>query len=90
MGPLAAYFARHQKTKRKIDLAKAVGVTPGRVSQLLRGQRPGLALALAINHWTSGEVRPEDWPPPPPKKKRPASGRQKRACPAHAPERVAS
>lgn len=42
-------------------MARDLGITPGRVSQLCRADKPGLPLALQIKGWTGGEVRPEDW-----------------------------
>lgn len=60
MSPLAAYFEQHP-TRRKAELARTIGITPGRVSQLCRKDRPSLALALRIKAATHGAVRPEDW-----------------------------
>jgi hypothetical protein len=60
MSPLAAFFRDHPKRKR-IELAQAVGVTPGFVSQLCRSGKPGRVVAIKIAEWTGGIVRPEHW-----------------------------
>jgi hypothetical protein len=63
MSPLAAFFEHHPDRKR-IQLARAVGVTPGFVTQLCAGAKPGRALAVRIAEWTGDEVRPEHWDKP--------------------------
>jgi 3,4-dihydroxy 2-butanone 4-phosphate synthase/GTP cyclohydrolase II len=42
-------------------LAKAIGVSQGRVSQLIAGASPSLDLALKIATFTNNSVRPEDF-----------------------------
>src|SRR6476646_8508321 len=42
-------------------LAKAIGVSQGRVSQLITGGSPSLDLALKIAGFTNNAVRPEDF-----------------------------
>jgi len=42
-------------------LAKAIGVSQGRVSQLIAGASPSLDLALKIATFTNNAVRPEDF-----------------------------
>lgn len=43
------------------DLASGVGVTQGRISQLLKGDLPSLALAQKIQAFTGGQVTPNDY-----------------------------
>jgi 3,4-dihydroxy 2-butanone 4-phosphate synthase / GTP cyclohydrolase II len=45
-------------------LAKAIGVSQGRVSQLIAGASPSLDLALKIATFTNNAVRPEDFSGP--------------------------
>ena len=45
-------------------LAKALGVSQGRVSQLIAGASPSLDLALKIASFTNNAVRPEDFSGP--------------------------
>ncbi|MGE0006895.1 MAG: 3,4-dihydroxy-2-butanone-4-phosphate synthase [Parvibaculaceae bacterium] len=47
-------------------LAKAIGVSQGRVSQLIAGASPSLDLALKIATFTNNAVRPEDFSGPAP------------------------
>ena len=47
---------------RKSDLARRLAISPGRVTQLLSGERPSLELALKIRRVTDNLVRPEDFP----------------------------
>ena len=63
MSPLAAFFRDNPKRKR-VELAQAVGVTPGFVSQLWRSGKPGRVVAIKIAEWTGGIVRPEHWDEP--------------------------
>lgn len=63
MSPLAAFFAAHPDRKR-IALARDVGISPGFVTQLCNGGKPGRAVAVRIAEWTNGKVRPEDWDAP--------------------------
>ncbi len=43
------------------DFARKLGVTQGRVSQVVAGERPSLELAMKIAGATSNQVRPEDF-----------------------------
>ena len=45
------------------EFARAIGVTPGRVSQLLAGAQPSLDLALRIQRVTGNRVRPDEFAP---------------------------
>lgn len=45
--------------------AKEVGVTQGRIAQLLRGDVPSMTLAARIQKVTDGAVTPNDWLPGP-------------------------
>src|SRR6185503_10208400 len=45
-------------------LAKAIGISQGRVSQLIAGASPSLDLALKIASFTNNAVRPEDFSGP--------------------------
>jgi 3,4-dihydroxy 2-butanone 4-phosphate synthase/GTP cyclohydrolase II len=45
----------------KSDLARRLEISPGRVTQLLSGERPSLELALKIRQVTENLVRPEDF-----------------------------
>ncbi|MBA7586296.1 hypothetical protein ES708_28293 [subsurface metagenome] len=60
MSPLAAFFRDHPDRKR-IELARAVGVSPGFVTQLCGTGKPGRVVANKIADWTGGVVRPEHW-----------------------------
>jgi len=40
---------------------RAVGVTQGRIAQLLQGGLPSMALAIRIEEATGGEVTRADW-----------------------------
>lgn len=60
MSPLAAFFHAHPERKR-IELARAVGITPGFVTQLCGTGKPGRVVANKISEWTGGIVRPEHW-----------------------------
>ncbi|AWV18791.1 hypothetical protein A3862_27315 [Methylobacterium sp. XJLW] len=60
MSPLAAFFRDHPERKR-IELARAVGVTPSFVTQLCGTGKPGRVVANRIAEWTNGIVRPEHW-----------------------------
>lgn len=48
---------------QKSEFAKRIGVTPGRVSQLLNdsSEKPSLGLILKIEDVTGGAVRAQDW-----------------------------
>ena len=48
------------------DLARALGVTQGRISQVLGGARPSFDLANRIQAVTRNKVRPEDFLGPEP------------------------
>jgi 3,4-dihydroxy 2-butanone 4-phosphate synthase / GTP cyclohydrolase II len=48
-------------TTSQSALAKAIGVSQGRVSQLIAGASPSLDLALKIATFTNNAVRPEDF-----------------------------
>lgn len=63
MSALGSYL-RKNKIK-KSDFAKRIGVTPGRVSQLLNGKdgKPKLELAKKIQDETDGAVTFQDWLP---------------------------
>lgn len=41
--------------------ARTVGVTQGRIAQLINGELPSMKLALAIERATSGAVTPNDF-----------------------------
>ncbi len=43
------------------EFAKALGVTQGRISQLVAGERPSLELAMKIAGFTNNQCRPEDF-----------------------------
>ena len=60
MSPLAAFFRDHPERKR-IELARAIGITPGFVTQLCGTGKPGRVVANKIAEWTGGIVRPEHW-----------------------------
>jgi 3,4-dihydroxy 2-butanone 4-phosphate synthase/GTP cyclohydrolase II len=47
----------------KAEFARAVGISPGRVSQLLSGDTPSLDLALRIQQLTRDKVKPGDLSP---------------------------
>jgi 3,4-dihydroxy 2-butanone 4-phosphate synthase / GTP cyclohydrolase II len=56
---LADYLKHHSTTQTAF--AAAVGVTIGRISQLLNGERPSLDLATRIHQATEGAVTFADW-----------------------------
>jgi len=43
------------------QFARLVGVSQGRIAQLLHGDLPSMSLACRISHATDGEVAPNDW-----------------------------
>jgi 3,4-dihydroxy 2-butanone 4-phosphate synthase / GTP cyclohydrolase II len=53
-----------QSGTRKMDIARALGISPGRVSQLLAGEMPSLDLAVKIQRLTGNQVRPESFSGP--------------------------
>jgi 3,4-dihydroxy 2-butanone 4-phosphate synthase / GTP cyclohydrolase II len=53
-----------QSGTRKVDIARSLGVSPGRVSQLLSGEMPSLDLAVKIQRLTGNLVRPESFSVP--------------------------
>ena len=53
-----------QSGTRKMDIARALGISPGRVSQLLSGETPSLDLAVKIQRLTGNQVRPESFSGP--------------------------
>lgn len=55
-----ADWLRQTKTTQT-DLAKAVGATQGRISQLLNGGMPSFALARRIAEVTDGQVTANDF-----------------------------
>ncbi|MGE0213660.1 MAG: 3,4-dihydroxy-2-butanone-4-phosphate synthase [Parvibaculaceae bacterium] len=50
-----------QTGTRKSDLARILGISPGRVSQILSGESPSLELALKIQGVTGNQVRPDSF-----------------------------
>jgi 3,4-dihydroxy 2-butanone 4-phosphate synthase / GTP cyclohydrolase II len=50
-----------QSGTRKMDIARSLGISPGRVSQLLSGEMPSLDLAVKIQRLTGNQVRPESF-----------------------------
>ncbi len=50
-----------QSGTRKGDIARSLGISPGRVSQLLSGEMPSLDLAVKIQRLTGNQVRPESF-----------------------------
>ncbi|HUE45666.1 MAG TPA: 3,4-dihydroxy-2-butanone-4-phosphate synthase [Aestuariivirgaceae bacterium] len=50
-----------QSGTRKGDVARSLGISPGRVSQLLSGDMPSLDLAVKIQRLTGNQVRPESF-----------------------------
>jgi 3,4-dihydroxy 2-butanone 4-phosphate synthase / GTP cyclohydrolase II len=50
-----------QSGTRKGDIARSLGISPGRVSQLLSGDMPSLDLAVKIQRLTGNQVRPESF-----------------------------
>lgn len=50
-----------QSGTRKTELARQLGVSAGRVSQLVAGETPSLELALKIQGLTGNQVRPESF-----------------------------
>jgi len=64
MSPLAAYFARNP-TLRKSHVARELGITPGRVTQLCDGGKPSPELANLIEEHTGiprWQLRPDIFP----------------------------
>lgn len=60
MSALEAYLRDNEIKKN--EFARRIGVTPGRISQLLKnGERPGLALAAVIERETGGVIKIKDW-----------------------------
>lgn len=61
MKALAAYLEAHKILKS--DFAKQIGVTPGRVSQLLNdaSQMPSLDLIVRIEAATQGAITSQHW-----------------------------
>jgi 3,4-dihydroxy 2-butanone 4-phosphate synthase/GTP cyclohydrolase II len=47
--------------KSQSELARTLGITQGRVSQIIAGAQPSLELAIKIAAATGGEVRPQDF-----------------------------
>lgn len=56
-------FADHlaQRGLSQEAAAKELGITQGRVSQLVKGGRPGWKLTARIKDWSGGRVTPDDW-----------------------------
>jgi len=50
-----------QSGTRKAELARVLGISPGRVSQLLAGETPSLDLAIKIQGVTGNQVLPESF-----------------------------
>jgi 3,4-dihydroxy 2-butanone 4-phosphate synthase / GTP cyclohydrolase II len=63
-----------QSGTRKMDIARSLGISPGRVSQLLSGEMPSLDLAVKIQRLTGNQVRPESFSPRSPPRRRPEFG----------------
>ena len=61
--PLSNWLA--ETKTRKIDLARAIGVTPGRVTQICNGDTPSLEVAGKIEDFTRRAVRMSDFRPAP-------------------------
>ena len=61
----AKWFDRQRKQEGLTQQAFAseVGITQGRVAQLLKGDLPSMQLAFRITHATDGEVEPNDFFP---------------------------
>lgn len=57
------WFASQQGLTQEA-FAKRVGVTQGRIAQLISGDMPSMTLALAIEQTTNGVVTPNDFMPP--------------------------
>lgn len=55
------FAAQENLTQEK--LAKRLGVTQGRIAQLLRGDMPSMPLAAKIQKETAGAVTPNDFLP---------------------------
>lgn len=47
--------------KSQTELARVLGITQGRVSQIIAGAQPSLELAVKIAAVTNGQVRPQDF-----------------------------
>ena len=58
----AKWFGK-QKGLTQQAFAASVGITQGRVAQLLKGDLPSMQLAFRITHATDGEVEPNDFFP---------------------------
>src|SRR4051812_11006285 len=56
---LSDWLANSQKSQS--DLARSLGITQGRISQLVSGAQPSLELAMRIAAATEQRVRPEDF-----------------------------
>ena len=54
-----------QSGTRKMDVARSLGISAGRVSQILAGETPSLDLAVKIQRLTGNQVRPESFSIPP-------------------------
>lgn len=50
-----------QSGTRKMDVARSLGISAGRVSQILAGETPSLDLAVKIQRLTGNQVRPESF-----------------------------
>lgn len=48
---------------KQAEIARTLGITQSRVSELENGGTPSLDLALRIEELTGGAVRPGDWIP---------------------------
>lgn len=57
---LEKWFAS-QEGITQLAFARSVGVTQGRVAQLLQGEMPSLSLAMRIREVTEGAVTPDDF-----------------------------
>ncbi len=50
------------ETGKSQDVAAAeLGVTQGRISQLVLGAKPSWGLTAKIQEWSGGKVTPNDW-----------------------------
>jgi predicted transcriptional regulator len=50
-----------QTGKSQDAVAEELGVTQGRVSQLVLGAKPSWPLTAKIQEWSAGAVTPNDW-----------------------------
>jgi transcriptional regulator with XRE-family HTH domain len=57
---LSAWISQQQGLTQR-EFAERVGVTQGRIAQLLSGDIPSMALAVRIRTETQGEVALDDW-----------------------------